>query len=330
MDATGEWNSRLRRLTSFLSVTGRGDDGSPVELALYLPNETIIASVHDDKRWHVDDRQVHPWGVPAEPLRYQPRLERPMGRSRISRAIMSLQDQATRSAIRLEAHSDIYAIPDLWMLGADMSIFKNPDGSPKSSFQVMMGRIKGIPDDPEADDPALARVDVKQFAASDPDPHLKTFRQLAQIFSGESSIPLSSLGVSDMANPTSADSYIASREDLISEAEGATDEWGTALRRAFLRALAMKNDLDTIPEEWKTIQPRWRSPVYLSRAAQADAGSKQVAAAPWLNQTEVGLELLGLDDQQIERALADKRLAEGRAALQSIAEQVGTGEEPPA
>jgi len=36
---------------------------------------------------------------------------------------------------------------------------------------------------------------------------------------------------------------------------------------------------------------------------------------PWLAETEVGMELLGLTPSQIRRALAEKRAAEGRALL---------------
>jgi hypothetical protein len=129
---------------------------------------------------------------------------------------------------------------------------------------------------------------------------------------------LTSLGVSDMSNPTSSDSYIASREDLIAEAEGATDDWGPALQRAVARALAMQNGESEIPTEWQSIEPKWRSPVYLSRAAQADAGTKQLAAVPWLAETEVGLELLGLDEQQMKRAIAERRRNAGTQVLQQI------------
>jgi hypothetical protein len=216
---------------------------------------------------------------------------------------MSLHDQALRTVIRMEAHNDVYTIP-MWMFGADESIFKNADGSQKASWQVVMGRIKGVPDDDGAEQP---RADVKQFPASSPEPHILSLKQQAQLFSGETSIPLTSLGVSDTSNPTSADSYIASREDLIAEAEGATDDWSPALRRTYTRALAIANGESSIPAEWATIDAKWRSPVYLSRAAQADAGMKQLTAIPWLADTEVGLELLGLDAQQIKRAMADKR-----------------------
>ena len=314
LNATGTWNPRTRHLDNLLSVTARdSENGQVTGLVLYLPDLTITA-VKEDGKWQVD-RSEHPWGVPAEPLVYKPRPGRPFGTSRISRAVMSLHDQALRTVIRMEAHNDVYTIPDLWMFGADESIFKNADGSQKASWQVVMGRIKGVPDDEDATTP---RADVKQFPASSPQPHIESLKQQAQLFSGETSIPLTSLGVSDMSNPTSADSYIASREDLIAEAEGATDDWGPPLRRALIRALAIANKEAVVPDEWRSIEAKWRSPMYLSRAAQADAGMKQLTAVPWLADTDVGLELLGLTEQQREQAMAQKRRAQAAQTLQQL------------
>lgn len=314
MNATGEWNPRTRRMNNLVSVTGRDKDGDrPNALALYLDGVTITAE-RDSSGWTVE-RSEHPWGVPVDPLVYKPRVGRPFGSSRISRPVMSLHDQALRTVIRMEGHADVYSFPEMWMLGADESIFKNADGSPKAAWQVMLGRIKGIPDDDDAENP---RAEVKQFQASSPQPHVDQLKQQAQLFSGETSIPLTSLGVSDMSNPTSADSYVASREDIIAEAEGATDDYGPPLRRTIARALAIANGEDKIPPEWATIDAKWRSPVYLSRAAQADAGMKQLTAVPWLADTEVGLELLGLDEQQVRRAMAEKRRAAGRGVLDAL------------
>lgn len=324
MNATGDWNSRKRTLDNLLSITGRAPDGEPTSLALYLDGLTVTAA-RDAGVWAVVDRSEHPWGVPAEALAYKPRPGRPFGSSRISRAVMSLHDAALRTVIRMEGHADVYSFPELWLLGADESIFKNSDGTQKASWQVMLGRIKGVPDDEESENP---RADVKQFQASSPQPHIDQLKQQAQLFSGETSIPLTSLGVSDMSNPTSADSYIASREDLIAEAEGATDDWGPALRRCIVRALQIANNEDKVPDQWRSIEPKWRSPLYLSRAAQADAGSKQLAVVPWLADTEVGLELLGLDDQQIKRAMAEKRRLGGAANLNAIAEAAAAARRP--
>lgn len=314
LNATGEWNPRTRRMDNLLSITGWDrDSNDPTSFALYLDGVTITAEKADGK-W-VAERSEHPWGVPVEALVYKPRTGRPFGTSRISRTVMSLHDQALRTVIRMEGHADVYSFPEMWMLGADESIFKNPDGSQKASWQVMLGRIKGIPDDDDAENP---RAQVQQFAAQSPQPHIDMLKQQAQLFSGETSIPLTSLGVSDMSNPTSADSYIASREDLIAEAEGATDDWAPGLRRSMMRALAIANSLDKVPAEWRSIDTKWRSPVYLSRAAAADAGAKQLSVAPWLAETEVGLELLGLDEQQIKRAMSERRRVGLQALLQKL------------
>lgn len=313
MNATGDWNTRTRTLDNLLSITGRDDDGNPTALALYLNDLTIVAEKVDGT-WQVD-KQSHGWGVPAEALVYKPRVGRPFGTARISRTVMSLHDQALRTVIRIEGHMDVYSFSEMWLLGADESIFKNADGTTKASWQVMLGRIKAVPDDENAANP---RAEVHQFKASDPEPHIKALKQQAQLFSGETAIPLTSLGVSDMSNPSSADSYIASREDLIAEAEGATDDWTPPLRRTVQRALAMANGETAIPASWSSIGMKWRSPVHLSRAAAADAGAKQLGAVPWLADTEIGLELLGLDEQQIRRAMAEKRRQSGSAALRAI------------
>ncbi|MFD9615338.1 phage portal protein, partial [Streptomyces sp. NPDC059083] len=318
LNATGEWNPRARQLDNLLSITGRGERGADpaavTSFALYLDGLTITAEWDKTSGWQVD-RQEHKWGVPAEVVAYQPREDgRPFGSSRISRAVMSLHRAALRTVTRMEAHADIYSFKDLLILGADESVFKNPDGSQKTVWQVMMGRINGIPDDDEATNP---RAEVHEIAAETPQPHLDMLKQQAQLFSGETSIPLTSLGVSDMSNPTSADSYIASREDLIAEAEGATDDWARPFRRSMIRALAIQNGIgmDEVPAKWSSIDTKWRSPVYLSRAAQADAGMKQITAVPWLAGTSVGLELLGLTDQQIRQALAERRQASASLAL---------------
>lgn len=314
LNAYGEWNARKRRLDNLLSVTSWKDD-APTGFVLYLDGVTVNAE-KDSSGWTVE-RSEHPWHVPADPLVYRPRTSRRMGRSRITRAAISTQDSALRSLVRLEAHMDIYAIPKLMLLGADESIFKNADGTMKASWQIALGRAFGIPDDPEAD-PQNARADVKQFDAQSPEPHLAHLNALAKLMAREMDLSDSDFALTDLANPTSADSYSEARESLIAEAEDATDGWSTPIRRSVTRALAIQNGLDEIPAQWSGIDTKWRNPVHLSRNAAADAGVKQLAAIPWLADTEVGLELIGLDEQQIKRALAEKQRAAGRAVITAL------------
>lgn len=314
LSCTGSWNPRVRRLDDALSVTRwqSTDDRKPAAFTLYLDGLTVTAEL-DGNRW-VIERSEHPWGVPVEPLVYRPRPSQRYGRSRLTRAIMSLHMQAVHEMIRLEGHMDIYSYPEFWLLGGDMSAFKNADGTQKAVWQVMLGRIKGLNDNPDKPD-SLARPDVRQFPAATPAPHLDALDMLSRAFAREASLPDSAVALKGMTNPISADAYDASQYELIAEAEGATTDWSTPIARTVARSLAILNDLDTVPADWLSIQPGWLGAKFESRAARVDAGMKTLAAAPdWLAETEVGLELLGLNAEQIRRARAERDEARGLAA----------------
>lgn len=312
-DGSGEWNPRTRRLDSFLQVHSR-DEHDQVSAFTLMVDGQIVSARLEDRRWHVQ-RSTYVGPVPVEPLSFKPRPGKRLGSSRITRPAIGLTSAAMRVAIRVEGNADVYALPQLFLLGADNRIFKNPDGTIKAAWQVALGRMFGIPDDDKA---AVPRAQIQVVQAASPTPHLEQLKQYAQLFSGETSIPVSSLGVSDMANPTSADSYAASREDLVATAETATDVWGVGWSRAMARAIGYTNGLDVPDPRWSSIMPLWRPPQYSSRAAQADAGTKQLSAVPWLADTEVGLELLGLDDTQIQRALGERGKAEAKSMLDQL------------
>ena len=134
---------------------------------------------------------------------------------------------------------DVYSFPEFWLLGADAAVFKNQDGSLKAPWQVMLGRLKAIPDDDEAPE-ALARADVKQFSAASPEPHLAALNAFAKLYAREQSLPDTALAITDVSNPMSAESYDASQYELIAEAEGVTDDFSPALRKASAVPLVME------------------------------------------------------------------------------------------
>jgi hypothetical protein len=321
---TGMWNRRKRALDSFLSVMDTDDDGDgrPVDMVMYLDGLNVTMT-KEAGVWKVD-RQDHAFGVPVEPLIYKGDLEHPFGRSRISRAVMSLHDSAIRTVIRSEVTAELYSVPQRILLGADESAFKNADGTIKTAWQSILGRIWAIPDDEDAANP---RAEIKEYTAASQEPHMAQLRAQAQLFAGETSIPISSLGISTEGNPASAESYYASREDLIMEAEGTTDGWTPAWTRAMIRGLQMLNKWadDEIPPEVLKLQPKWRSPANPSRAAAADAMVKLISVFPWMADSEVALEQVGFDPASIERLLADKRRAGGSAALRAIVAAASAG-----
>lgn len=322
LSGTGNWNRRRRALDSFLSVIDTDDDGRPIDMVLYLDGLNV-AMKKDAGVWSVD-RSDHAFGVPVEPLIYKGDLDHPFGRSRISRPVMSLHDSAIRTVIRSEVSAELYSVPQRVLLGADESAFKNADGTVKTAWQAILGRIWAIPDDEDATTP---RAEIKEYTSASQEPHMAQLRAQAQLFAGETSIPISSLGISTDGNPASAESYYASREDLIMEAEGTTDGWTPAWQRSLIRALQMLNGWDTekIPAEVLKLQPKWRSPATPSRAAAADAASKTLDKFPWLAETELGLELYGFDQAFIDRAMAEKRRVGGSAALRAITQAAAVG-----
>lgn len=302
LDATGEWNARARRLDSLLSVVDRADTGEVNDANLYLPDLTII--IADGK---VVDRQTHPWHVPAEVVPYKPRLNRPFGSSRISRAVMSLTESAVRTVLRSEGTADFYGVPWFMIFGPDESAFQ------KGSWQMIMDRINAIPDNEDAVNP---RADVKQFSQGDQRPHVEQLQTWAGLFAGETNIPVSSLGVGlAQANPTSADSYVASREDLIAEAESASKVWKQRHVRTAQRAWMVANGEDTVPDTLAGLQARYRDPRFTSQAAQSDAAVKNITAFPWLSDSDAYVEHVFGDTDLTERLLADKQRAQGRNAL---------------
>src|SRR5699024_688288 len=155
--------------------------------------------------------------VPAEVVPYKPRLSRPLGASRISRAVMSHTDRAAAAVIRAEGTAELYGVPWCMIFAPDESACQ------KGAWQMIMDRINAIPDNEDAANPRAA---VEPSTPGDQRPPVEALQILAGLFAGETNIPVSSLGVGlSQATPTSPDSYVASREDLIAEGESAAKVW---------------------------------------------------------------------------------------------------------
>lgn len=308
--STGIWNVRSRSMTSFLSITDMDDDGEPASMTMYLDNLNV-SMVKENGTWSVD-RRAHIYGVPVDPLVYKADVDRPFGRSRISRSVMSIHMQALGAMIRADVNGEAYSLSRYVLLGATEEAFKNADGSPKSTWEAAWDAVWAIGDDEGADQP---RADVKRFSGESPEPQLAHLRMLAQMYSGETGIPIGELGFIGDANPTSADALTVGKDDLFAEAEQTTDGWSPDLSSAMTRALTMLNG--SVPANLDMRQD-WRNPRYVSRAAEADSTSKIIDKFPWLAETEVGLELAGLSPDQIQRALNERQVARGRQTLDRL------------
>ena len=314
LDGTGTWNKRTRRLDNFLSVIERDSEGAPSEFNLYMPGETIM--VADGK---VQDRSTHQLHVPVHPVAYKARLDRPFGQSRITRPVMYLTDAAARSMLRMEGTADFYGAPHLLLLGATLDQFTGGDSSAGATWSFLMNQVNGLPDAENASSDALARAGVEQITQASQQPHLDSIDTIAAAFAGETGIPVSSLGVGvKQANPTSAESYQASREDLIGEAEDASDSFGAAHVGALQDAWRFASGESTLPPEMRKLQAVYRDPRQTSRASAADATVKLVGAFPWMAESDAILDSIGLPSSMVERLRADKIKARASTNIQAL------------
>lgn len=310
--STGLWDRRSRSLRAGLVVNELDGMGLPIRFTLMLPGQTVVCS--KGAGWFVDDAQATYLGprVPIEMMPFRPTLERPFGRSRIDRPVMSLADRAMRAAARLEVHSELFSAIKLILLGAAEDAFQDRNGNPTPLWSFYMGRLNTLTKDEDGDLPKL-----EQIAAQSPEPHVAVQRQLAAEFSGHTGVPLGSLGIAT-DNPESAGAKQEARQDIIGDAEASHLVLTSALRRTAATALMLRDGLVEPPAELRDLQFRWRPPNRPTLASLADAGAKQVASVPMLADTEVGLELIGLDAGQIERVAVERRRASAGTVLDRV------------
>lgn len=311
--ATGLWDRRSRALSSGLIITEVDALQRPTRLLLLVRDE-IVDCVHGPAGWYIEN--VTPTGlggrIPMEPMAFQPTLERWAGRSRIDRGVMSITDRAMRAAARMEVHSELFSALKLILLGVDEDAFEG------SRWSFFLDRVNTLTKDEDGDLPRLEKV-----SAESPEPHIAVLRQLSAEFSGHTGVPLGSLGIAT-DNPESAGAKQEAREDIVGHAETQHRVYGAALRRSFATAIMVRDGLSEPPAEIRNLQMAWRPPNRPTLAAMADAGAKQVAAIPGMAETTVGLELMGLTPQQIERFLAERKPS-GVTALAAAVARQGAG-----
>lgn len=312
------WDSNRRAVSAALGISTTDDGGWPTSMTVWLPHETLILT-RGTRWWHVD-RRPHSLGrVAVEALAYKPSLDRPFGSSRISRAVMGISDSALRTAVRTEVSAEFFSSPQRWMMGADEKMFVDKDGNPKSAWQSVIGRIWAAP--PISDDEGYTEgklPQVGEFRSSPQTPNTDQMRSLATQFAGETSLPVSSLGVIQ-DNPSSADAMLAAERDLVLEAKAHVHEMmGPRIERTMLTAMQIRDNLDEIPSDLWALSFEWKSAETMTESAAADAVTKVIGAIPELGQSKVMLERLGWDDTTVERAWSDIQRARGGGALGAI------------
>ncbi|GAA1579335.1 hypothetical protein GCM10009692_18760 [Leucobacter aridicollis] len=306
------WDKRRRRVSAYMGVTGITEGGLLESFDVYLPERVLKCSRDNRGRWSAEVIPNLLGEVAAEPLTYDPQLDRPFGRSRISRAVMTITDHALSTIVRSEIASDFYAAPRMAALGVAEDAFSN------GKWEAAIDRWFALTKDEDGDTPT-----VQQFPQMTMQPLLDQYRMYASQFAGETGLPVSSLGIVQ-DNPPSAEALYAAEKDLIVEARACTRVMGVALRQVAKRSVMIRDGLTEAPKELAGIRANWLNPAFTSPITAAAALMNLSQVFPWIGETEVALEYAGFTSAEITRLQADKR----RLGAGSVLEQLVAGETP--
>lgn len=300
------WDKKRRAVSAALAVTDVDGEGRPTAMDVYLPTVVLTCDRRNSGAWVAVRRENRLGEVLVEPLTYDPQLDRPFGRSRISRAVMNITDHALSTIVRTEISSDFYAAPRMAALGVSEDAFK------AGKWQAAIDRWFAITRDEDGNLPT-----VQQFPQMTMQPLMEQYRMYASQMSGETGLPMSSLGIVQ-DNPPSAEALYAAEKDLIVKARAANRGMGGSLRQVARKAIMIRDNMTEAPPELRSVQANWLNPAFTSPVTAADALSKLATVFPWIGDTEVALEYAGFSQPEVTRLLADKRRAQGRASLDTL------------
>lgn len=312
---TATWDGINRRVGTALSVTDVDQDGNVLEFIVFA-RDAVVTSFWDEaaQQWRVD-RVPHVLGrAPVAALPFKPSLEAPFGKSRISRAVMSITDRAVRSLLRTEVSAEFYSSPQRYVLGVAEDAFSGPNGETKTGWEVTLGKLLalGLNEDDE-------KPTVGQFPQMTMQPHVDMVRADAALFSGETGIPVSALGIIH-DNPSSDAAMQTAYLPLVKTAERAAIPFGMGWVDVMKMGVQVRDGLATPPAELAGMRAKYRNPATVTQAAAADAALKFVQAFPWAVDSEVTLEMFGIDRVDIDRLVADKRRSESGNRLTALVE----------
>ena len=314
------WDRRMRRVAAAMTIAEIGKDEKPVEFIVYLPHVVLSCAYVPGTGW-VAERFANPSGrAQAVAVTNDPQTRRPFGRSRLTNAVMGLNDMAVRAYVRMEGNAEFYSSPQLALMGVEEEAFEGVSESQK--FKLAQDRFLALSKDQDGDKPTLQQLQQATMT-----PHSDMLRTVAAAFSGETGIPPSSLGIVH-DQPASAEAIRAAEHDMLIDATYQNKMVLTpAVRDIATLALMVRDDLTEQPEEAWRLSARFADPEFRSMSAQADGVQKLATDMDKIVQYPVLLESV-FDDAQVERILEDQRAANGRLVAQILASRPVSPPEP--
>lgn len=302
------WDRRRRRISSALTISAMKDD-KPSEFIVYLPT-VVLSCKRVDGQWTAERIPNAIGRTLVVPLTYDPQLGKPFGRSRITNPVMALTDMAVRAYVRMEGNAEFYSSPQLAIEGIDPEAFG--EVSEQKKFKLAMDRLIALTRDADGNTP-----NIKQLQQATMTPHSDMLRTVASAFSGETGIPLSSLGIIH-DNPSSAEAMRAAEHDLLIDVTYQNKfVLSSAVKNIAQLSIMVRDGLTEPPEEAWKLSAVFADPEFRSTSANADAYVKLAGANEDLKNSSVLLETVFPEDK-IERIVDERKKAQAGTALTQL------------
>lgn len=309
--AAARWDEAEGRI-SYGMVIDEFRDGIPSTIWMHTPEAVVRFELNGEAYdWYFEPITM---GRPTmEAIVYRPTDRKPFGQSRITRAVMSITDSAVREALRTEISAEFFTSPQKYLLGADKDAFAN-----KTKWEAYIGNIFAVGRDKNGELPQYG-----QLSQGSMQPHTDYMRSLAARFSGETNVPISTLGVIH-DQPASAEAIYAANEPLIIECEDFNDGARESLRTLAAMAMAAKDDI-ALEDVDMDFTPDFRNPAMPSIVSQTDAMVKIASVVPGFAGTDVFFEQIGFPEDMRRKAENEIRRNGAAFSLAGVLEGVENG-----
>lgn len=273
-----------------------------------------------DGQWLVVDeaRQDHDV-VGCEPFVWDWDIDRPFGRSRITRPLIGSIERGVRTLLRMEVTAEFFSAPQRALLGASEEHFTDEDGNKIDLWKAITGGVWALPDVWDDEEGKLVRAQLQQLSQASMQPHSEMFKSIGLQVASETSMPMSYLGIQEN-QPASADAIRAAEADMVALIEYQIElSFESAMVNLGRKVLAVKRGASfaSIEADTRGLSIRFADPGTPTVSARSDAALKYAQTFP-NGDPELAMELYGLSDDQINRNTEYMRRSEAKSLLDGL------------
>lgn len=330
LNCWGDINARSRKLDNFMKIVAKSDSNTEFNGEYYDKYIRVVFSlnVNDVTIESIEEHDLN--CVPAVRFVNKPSGSNSEGHSELSQSIISMIYSAQESLTEAAVARTIYAAPHRYILNLPTEL-ENEDGS-KASIDMYMRQMLVLTDGSTVDDEGnviesegdFSKIQIGQFAASDPSSFYKTVPEYARQIQAEVGIPESLLAIPNGINPSSADALRINYKRLLDKCKKRARGFGSSWKQVIKIALLVKNkevmDIDT----YRELEPVWSTFTISTPASDADAVTKLISAGVLPADSPITAEFAGISPDDYLRIQMERKTNANatRVKLSEVVSQV--------